>query len=378
VTSANVGIKLFLIFIIAKKFKEIILIFGSTIGIERNTLKRTTIHDIAKELNIAFSSVARALNDHPAISEATKKAVKETAERLGYRQNKLASSLRSGKSNIIGVIVPSLHVSFFSSVVHGIEKVMNANGLNILLYQSNESLEHERDGIETFLQSRVDGIIASITIETFNFEHYNEIKKRNIPLVFFDRTIDKLEVPSVTIDDHKGGFIATDHLIKQGFKKIVHITAEQDMPIFKERLRGYIDALKANNLPVIEELIVKGKFSIDFGRTVIKDLRERSVEFDGVFALEDFTGMGVIQELTAQGILIPEEVGVIGFANESFGELVTPQLSTIDQQTIKMGEEAAKLFLKISKEEDLYKKGSFNRVVLDPVLLVRNSSSKIK
>ncbi|WP_207427531.1 LacI family DNA-binding transcriptional regulator [Pedobacter sp. SYSU D00535] len=338
-------------------------------------MKRVTILDIANELNITFSTVARALNDHPAISEATKKAVRETAERLNYRQNKIASSLRSGRTNIIGVIVPSLHVSFFSSVVHGIERVMNENGYTTLLYQSNESKKHEDKGIETFLQSRVDGIIASITTETDDVTAYKEITKRNVPLIFFDRKPEELSVSSVTIDDYKGGFIATQHLIQQGYKKILHITAEQNISIFKERLRGYIDALRHYNIPVDEDLIIKGKFSLDFGKTVVKDFRERGIGYDGVFALEDYTAMGVMQQLMEYKIRVPEEVGVIGFANEAFGSLVTPQLSTIDQQTITMGEEAAKLFLELQKQGKTNTETA-KKIVLEPILQIRASSHR--
>ncbi len=338
-------------------------------------MKRVTILDIAKELNITFSTVARALNDHPAISEATKKSVRETAERLNYRQNKIASSLRSGRTNIIGVIVPSLHVSFFSSVVHGIERVMNANGYTILLYQSNESKKHQAKGIDTFLQSRVDGIIASITLDTDDDFAYQEIKKRNTPLIFFDRVLDNLKVSSVTIDDYKGGFIATEHLIKQGYKKILHITAEQNISIFKERYRGYMDALKHYGLPVDENLIVKGNFSLEFGKNVVKDMREQGIEFDAVFALEDYTAMGVMQQLMEFGIKVPEEVGVIGFANEAFGSLVTPQLSTIAQQTVTMGEEAAKLFLELNKQEKSAEP-VIKKIVLEPILIVRASSNR--
>lgn len=336
-------------------------------------MKKVTIHDIAHELNITFSTVARALNDNPAISKATKKAVKETAERLGYRQNKLASSLRLGKTHTIGVIVPSLHVSFFSSVVSGIERIMNDNGYSTLLYQSNESLVQEKKGIETFIQLRVDGIISSITTETLEYDHYLDIKKRNIPLVLFDRVIDGLDVPSVTVNDYQGGFLATEHLIKKGYRNILHITAEQDIRIFKERLRGYLDALKFYNLPISEELIVKGKSSKEFGSAVITDVLNRNVSFDSVFAL-DITAIGVIQELNARNISIPDQIGVIGFANESFGELISPSLSTVDQQTVRMGEEAAKLFLKISGnvESSL----PFKNVILAPLLIVRDSSNR--
>ncbi|GAA0560069.1 LacI family DNA-binding transcriptional regulator [Chitinophaga japonensis] len=336
-------------------------------------MQKTTIHDIARELNITFSTVARALRDHPAISEATKAAVREMAEKLNYRQNKLASSLRSGNTHIIGVIVPSLHVSFFSSVVHGIEKVMNENGYSILLYQSNELQQQEIRGIATFLQSRVDGIISSITLETEDYRHYEEIKKRNIPLIFFDRDVAALDTPSVTINDHEGGFIATEHLVQQGYRRIVHITATQALPIFQERLRGYKDALLRYGIPVREELILQGQFSLEFGKACIRQLRERGIPFDAVFALEDYTAMGAIQQLQADGIAVPQETGVIGFANESFGALVSPGLSTIDQQTVKMGEEAARLFLATVRD----KQHKPRKVVLEPVLIARASTKKI-
>lgn len=338
-------------------------------------MKKPTILDIAKELNITFSTVARALNDHPAISAATKEAVRETATRLNYRQNKVASSLRSGRSNIVGVIVPNLHVSFFSSVVSGIEKVMNANGYNILLYQSNESKKHESDGIETFLQSRVAGIISSVTTETTS-DVYEEIKSRNLPLMFFDRELSDLNVSSVVIDDYKGGFIATEHLIKQGYKNILHITAQQNIPIFKERLRGYIDALKHYNLPLNEDLIIKGDFSIEFGKDVVRQSKMQNINYDAIFALEDFTAMGAMQAVKELGIKVPEEIGIIGFANESFGSLVSPTLSTIDQQTSKMGEETARMFIAQLKKGS--KDSEPQKIVLEPVLVVRESSKRIK
>ncbi|MBC7913086.1 MAG: LacI family DNA-binding transcriptional regulator [Pyrinomonadaceae bacterium] len=335
-------------------------------------MKKPTILDIAKELNITFSTVARALNDHPAISAATKAAVKETALRLNYRQNKIASSLRSGRSNIIGVIIPNLHVGFFSSVVSGIEKVMNANGYNILLYQSKESKEHEINGIETFLQSRVDGIISSVTTETDDAV-YLDIKNR-IPLIFFDRELSALNVSSVTIDDYKGGFIATEHLIQQGYTSILHITAHQDIAIFKERLRGYIDALKHYNLPIKDDLIIKGDFSLELGKDVVRQSKLQNLKYDAIFACEDYTAMGALQVLKESKIKIPEEIGLIGFANESFGSLVSPALSTIDQQTAKMGEETANLFLAELKNKG--KNLEPQKLVLEPILIIRESSNR--
>ncbi len=335
-------------------------------------MKKVTIHDIAKELSVTFSTVARALNDNPAISTATKKAVKETAQRLGYRQNRIASSLRSGKTNTVGIIVPSLHVSFFSSVVSGIERIMNENGYTVLLYQSSESFNQEVKGIEKLMQLGVDAIFASVTTETENYSYYEEIKKHNIPLILFDRVFDNGIFPGVLINDYKGGFLATEHLIQQGYKHIVHVTAKQNIKIFKDRLRGYVDALKQYNIPVKEELIVAGKFSLEFGKQSVEKLVDDKLTFDAVFALEDFTALGAIQQLKERKIRVPAEVGVIGFANESFGLHVTPSLSTIDQQTITMGEKVAELFVAMNKKPS----ETVQKIELDPILIMRQSTNR--
>ncbi|WP_210465346.1 LacI family DNA-binding transcriptional regulator [Rufibacter roseolus] len=336
-------------------------------------MKKTTIHDIARELDVTFSTVARALNDHPAISAATKAAVLETAKRLNYQQNKLASSLRSGRTNVIGIIVPSLDTSFFSSVVHGIEKVMNENGYSMLLYQTGESLKQEQKGIETFLQARVDGIISSVSGEMEGREFYEQISKRQVPLLFFDRAINELPVPSVTINDYQAGFVATEHLIKEGYKHIAHFTSDQSLTIFKERFRGYRDALEKYGLSMNEEMICKGRLSLEFGKESVTRLLEKEKDFDAVFAAEDYTAMGALQVLLERGIKVPQQMGVMGFANEAFGAFVTPSLSTVDQQTIRMGEETAHLFLKLIGNKDFYGTTP-ERIVLDPILLPRRSS----
>ncbi len=338
-------------------------------------MKKVTIRDIANELGITFSTVARALNNHPAIKASTKAAVHETANRLGYRPNKLASSLRSGKTKIIGVLVPRLDVSFFSSVVHGIESVMNENGYSILLYQSQESAKQEANGIETFLRTRVDGIIASISLQTEQAGAYKDVKHRNIPLAFFDRVPQGIDVPSVTIDDYRGGFMATEHLIQAGYRRIVHITESRDINIFTERLRGYQDALTQHNIPLDERLLIRGDFSIEFGRECVRRLLADGIPFDAVFTLEDFTAMGVVQALKAAGKRIPQDVGVVGFANEAFTQLVSPSISTVDQRTVEMGEQVARLFLKLLKKGDYYQHQP-EKIVLQPELLIRASSAR--
>jgi LacI family transcriptional regulator len=338
-------------------------------------ISKVTIMDIARELNITAATVSRALNDHPGIRDTTRQTVKETAARLNYRHNKIASSLRLGKSNIIGVIIPSAETNFFGSVVHGIEKVANENNYNVLIYQSNELYEFEKKGIQTFLQSQVDGVLASISKETINLDHYSEIRNRGIPLILFDRTNDKLGVSTVEVDDFAGAFQATKHLIGNGCRRIAHIAGQQHVNIFNLRLKGYIEALNVHGIVLDDDLISFGKVSVESGRECMKKLLEGPVLPDAVFAVEDFTALGAIQAIKAAGLRIPDDIAIIGFANEAFGEYLTPSLSTVNQQTVTMGEEAARLMFEYLRGElqvDMKPK----KIILTPQLICRESSVK--
>lgn len=336
---------------------------------------KVTLSDIARKLNITAATVSRALNDHPAIKESTKKLVKEAARSLQYQPKKIASSLRLGKSNIIGVIIPSAEINFFGSVIHGIEKIANEKNYNVLIYQTNELYEYEKRGVQTFLQSQVDGVLASISKDTINFDHYSDIKRRGVPLILFDRAIDTLGVSSVVVDDYTGAFEATKHLILQGCKNIAHIAGQQHVHIFNQRLKGYADALKHHGFVVNDELIIYGKVSIESGRDCMQKLLSLQIIPDGIFAVEDFTALGAIQAIKVANKKIPDEIAIIGFANEPFGEYMSPSLSTVNQQTVLMGEEAAKIFFDGMIHKDHYKNNPI-KMVLVPELICRESSSR--
>lgn len=335
---------------------------------------RATITDIAKEVNTTAATVSRALSNHPRISEKTKKSVHAAAVKLNYKRDRIASSLRSGKTHLIGVIIPSAEINFFGSVVHGIESIANSHGYGVLLFQSNEQRTYEEKGLENFLSARVDGILVSIAKDTKDYSHFKEIKSRRIPIVFFDRVKDDLDIDSVVIDDYRGAFMATEHLVVRGYKRIAHISGPLHLKNFYDRLQGYKDALKARKRKIDPKLIYKGNVSIESGREGTRHFLSMRNPPDAIFATEDFTALGVIKELKEKGIRIPREFGVIGFANELFGEHITPTLSTVDQQTIEMGKSALKLLLNI-----IDKKGTNHepkqRVILDPVLICRESSA---
>lgn len=335
---------------------------------------KATIHDIAKMLEITASTVSRALQNHPRISDATKKAVQKAAIKLNYQPNHLAAALRNGKSKIIGIIVPTADRSFFASVVRGIEEIANKSGYNVMICQSYDNYEKEVATVEALLSARVDGIIASLAKETNDFEHFQKIKDKGLPLIFFDRMSDKIEVSNVVIDDYVGSFKAVEHLIEQGYKRIAHFTGIRKLSIYRDRMRGYKDALEAHNIPFDDKLVVESNMQLEDGRASMIKLLKLKDRPDAVFSSSDYSIMGALQILKESEIKVPQEVAVVGFGNEPFTSFTDPPITTVDQHSMQMGNAAAEIFFEQLLQGD--KKVIAKRTVLKPELIIRKSSMK--
>jgi LacI family transcriptional regulator len=337
------------------------------------TKKKTTIHDIAKELNVTASTVSRALNDHPNISLATKKIVLATAKRMNYQPNSIAAALRNGKSNTVGVIVPEVNRFFFSTIIKGIEEVVSKAGYNVIICQSNDSVEKEKESINSLLKLRVDGILVSHARELSKFEHFQEVLKKNVPLILFDRTDDSLDVGSVVIDDYLGAFWATEHLIQQGCKRVIHFSGPQNVSSYRERQRGYIDAMKQYNLPVPDSFIIDSQLKYESGYEHGGQILKWDCLPDGIYAASDYSAIGAMTRLKESGVKIPEQVAVVGLADEPFTTFVDPPLSSINLHAYRMGQIAAQIFLdQINRKQNFYG----GKTVLKPELLIRSSSIK--
>jgi LacI family transcriptional regulator len=335
---------------------------------------KVTLKEIAKELGIAPATVSRALSNHPEISDSTKKKVKAAAKRMGYRTNQIASSLRSGITNNIGVLIPNAEHWFFGSVINGISNLASKKGYNVLIYQSNETEEFERKGIETFIDARVDGIIVSVSKRTTNYAHFDNARKLMVPIVFFDRIYDSVQFSSVTIDDQLGGFLATESLIRSGYKRIAHTTGPLYVKAFSERLKGYKNALEHYHIDFDEKLVFNGECSVASGQMGVQYYMGLEHKPDAIFAVEDFTALGTLKELKKLSIKVPDEMGVFGFCNDPFGDYLSPSLSSVDQKTIQMGEEAFNLLY-----ESLHNtsgRTNIQRRILIPELIERESSKK--
>ena len=329
-----------------------------------------TIHDIASYLNITASTVSRALNNNPRISESTRNAVLQAAKQLNYQPNNIAAALRNGKSNLIGVIVPTADRAFFSSIVRGIEEIANNLGYQIIICQSYDDYYKETQTVQALANARVDGIIASIAKESVKLEHYQAILNKGIPIVLFDRTTDQLDVNQVMIDDYQGAYEVVSHLVDEGCKRIAHFTSPAKVSIYKERLRGYTAALKDRGLPFDEGLIIESNLQLEGGRQSMLELLKLKEIPDAVFSASDYGAMGAMQVLKEKKIKIPQEVALAGFSNEPFTSFTDPSLTTVDQFSLTMGHVTGKLFF------DQLKKTTqqTQKTILKPKLIVRQSS----
>lgn len=336
--------------------------------------RKITIKDIANSLQITPSAVSRALHNHPRISDKTKIKVQNKAKELGYQPNQLASALRSGKSNLVGLMVPRTNSHFFSSVVEKMEEELNKAGYNVIITQSNESYQKECRNIEALLQTQVDGIIASLANETVTFEHYEKIKDKGIPLILYDRGENDIGVDYIGIDDYQSSHIAVNHLVAQGCKRIAHLAGYSHTRIFKNRIRGYKDALQENNLDFDEELLIESDLSLKSGREKTTELLSLAELPDAIFASGDYAALGALQVLQENNIKVPEDIALVGFGNEPFTELMTPPISTIYQHNQKIGELVAKQFLLRVNDKDW--KPTLHKIILDAELIVRASSKR--
>jgi len=325
-------------------------------------------------LNISTAAVSKALHDDPRISDKTKQAVKQVAKNLNYQPNHLASALRKGKSNLVGVIVPRTNSNFFSSVIQNMEEVLNKEGYQIIMTQSNESYKKECHNIDTLLFTQVDGIIASMANETIDLSYYEKVKSKGIPLILFDRGENDLNVDYIGIDDYNSSHMIVEHLVEQGCKRIAHIGGFRHTRIFNNRIRGYLDALKKHHLPMDSELLIESSLSIEDGREKMQQLLNLKDRPDAVYVASDNAALGALQLLKEQKINVPNDIALVGFGDEPFTALVTPSISSINQHSAEIGKQAAKRFLEYAEQPVV--KQRLNKIILDAQLVVRDSSNK--
>lgn len=329
-----------------------------------------TIKDIAQELNISVSTVSRALADNPLVKLSTREAVKELAKKYNYTPNFTALSLRSNKTRTVGIIIPQLVHEFFALVIRGIEDYAYSKGYNVLISSTHESYEREVIDMKALINGRVDGVMACVSKNTENFDHFKECLERSLPLVFFDCICEEIESPKVVIDDFDAGFKATHHLIEQGSTRIAYVGGPINLPVYKDRFEGYKAALAQSNIPFDENFVAHchtGDY--EDGRQASSDIIKKK-EIDGLFASTDMLAIGAMKNIKASGLQIPQDVAVVGFSNWTISHLYEPSLSTMSQPGYEMGQKSAEIIINLINGKDVKPEA----MVLKSELIQRESS----
>ena len=339
------------------------------------TEKEITIYDLATKLNISPTTVSRGLQDHPAISKDTKKKILELANQFGYRSNHFARNLRQQKTNTIGLIVPRLNSNFTSTVIAGMESIVNKAGYTLLISQSLELCKKEIASAKTMFNNRVDGLLVSLAYDTENTDHFADFFNKNIPIIFFDRVPESHDCTVILIDNKKAAYEATTHLIQQGCKRIIHITAPENRNVYRDRLEGYKQALAENTIGFKEEYVIVSNLGQEAGAKAAEIIKIMKPRPDAVFAANDITAIGCMLVLKKDGIRIPDDIAFVGFNNDPVSYVVEPNLTTVNYAGYEMGCIAAQNLINHLNGVSNIK--TTDTIVLRSELLVRDSSKKI-
>ncbi|MGI4863759.1 MAG: LacI family DNA-binding transcriptional regulator [Janthinobacterium lividum] len=341
---------------------------------KKNTSPQPTVSmaDLARELGVSMTTVSRALSDHHSIGPVTKQRVLKLAKKLNYQPNHLASALRRGQSRLLGVVVPYIEGKFFPSVIQGIEQAASKAGYSVIVCQSHEDEQIERRNLDTLLHAQVAGVLVSLARGTTQLRHFDKVRQRGVPLVFFDRAPTTEAANAVVLDDREGACQATRHLLEQGCRRVAHLAGPQHLSIYRERRQGYLDALLAADIAPDETLIVYSAMQVADGAQAMRQLLALPEPPDAVFGAGDSAVLGALQVLKEQGVAVPAQVALAGFSNESFTTITEPPLTSVDQRCEEMGATAVRLLLELAatRNEDQ----AARRVTLQPELLVRGSS----
>jgi LacI family transcriptional regulator len=336
--------------------------------------KEVTIYDLARELNISIATVSRALKDDPVVSKKTRKKIFELAEQLGYRSNHFARNLRTHKTKTIGIMMHELNSHFMTSVLAGVEKVTTEAGYDLIIAHSSESYVKEASNARNLFHKRVDGLIASLSTDTKNLNHFHPFIDKGIPVVFFDRVEQQGDNTVVVIDNYKCGYQATEHLIEQGCKRIAHITSSLARNVYSERYRGYRSALTDHDIPFHEDLLIINGLSEGEAMASAKKVLTLRPRPDAAFITNDFVAAVCMRTWKENNVHTPKDIAVVGFNNDTISTLIEPTLTTIDYPGKQMGEVVARnLINHLNGTGNLHQ---IKTIVVNSELIIRKSSLK--
>lgn len=336
-------------------------------------MSKINLKDVAKALNISVSTVSKALRDSYEIGDETKKKVIAKAQSMGYSPNPYAGFLRNHKSKTIAIVLPELTNNYFVQAISGAESIAHDNGYHILIYATNDDKKKETSILNHLLNGRVDGILMSVSSNTSEYEHINDLIQAGIPIVFFDRICHEIETAKITTNDFASGFLATEHLIEAGCKKIAYLSISEHLSIDHKRKQGYLEAMNKYDFVVDNNLIIQCSNDEKLNTQKIKKLLSSSKSPDGIFASVERLALTTYHVCKENKISIPNDVKVISFSNLRTADLLNPSLTTITQPAFEIGKEAAKILFKhLAKRKSIIPN---ENIVINSELIIRGSTN---
>ncbi len=341
-------------------------------------MPKITLKKMAEKLGLSTATVSKALKNYPDINKQTKQRVLDLAASLNYQPNSLAQGLRNKESKIIGLIVPKIVHHFFSNIIAGAIQAAEKNGYLVIILQTNESFELEKNHLKRLIEKNVDGILLSLSDKTTQHKHINQIIEGGVPVVLYDKISKLVNCSKVIINDQKAAYNATKYLIDTGCRKIAHIRGDLKPQTTIDRFKGYKKALLDNQIPFDQSLVYTCKsLSFEEGFKIAKKIVNDHKDVDAVFAFTDLVATGVLKRLHELNIKVPNQISVMGFSNWFLTKITTPTLSTVQQPGYEMGQQAFEILL---KDIVTNKKGNpiIPEIIEIPTYVIpRNSTKKL-
>ena len=319
-------------------------------------MKRITIKDLAKILNLSTSTVSRALSDHPDISEATKNKVRLAAEEFNYTTNVHARFFRTQNSRLIALVLPEVNMFFTPSLIRGINKVIDSSKYSLIIFLTNDSYKKEKEAIKQCMNWAVEGVLISLSKQTYNLSHLEPLTKANIKCVLLDKTLENENLPVVTIDNTQASYQAISYLIKKGHQNILGIFGNPNFSISQERINGYEKAMKENNIPILKENVISIDKAADLD-FILPPILNHNKKITSIFTMSDELLAKSLYHINALGLSIPKDISIISISDGNYPYLTHPQTSHVKDSGSKMGKSACKFLIDLianpSKEHEV-------------------------
>ena len=338
--------------------------------------QQNTILDIAEALKLSPATISRALNNHPYVKEKTKKDVFEMAAKLGYRRNQMASGLRSNKTNTVGLIVPRISMFFHAEVITAIQNSLHSYGYNLIICQSNDSLDLEMELADTLFSSRVDALIVACTLQTLDCSHFDKLIENGTPVIFYDRVPTGYDKASIVKgDDFNGGYIATKKLIEAGCKKIAHVSGPLTSNLYLDRHAGFLKAMEAHKLAINPDWLFHQELTTGNAERAMRQMFDGDDRPDGIFTDNDTTAIAALEFAKAQQIHVPGQLKIVGYSNDPRTSISSPSITSVEQFPDAVGKKIVSVLIDLLKnnEEHLVKTGVFTI----PVELISRASTGV-